>query len=448
MQSQKEIENWLQENKITEVECLVPDMTGNARGKFIPAKKFLKEDSRLPEGILAQTVTGQYSDDYWELLDTIDGDMLLEPDPSTKRTVPWANETTGQIIHDCYTKDGEPHPFSTRTVLKRILKLYDAEGLTPVIAPEMEFFLVERNTNPDIALTPPLGRSGRPETARQSYSIDAANEFEPFIEDMYAFGEAMGLDIDTLIHESGAAQLEVNFIHGNALALADQVFTFKRMVREVALKHNIYATFMAKPMSAEPGSAKHIHQSIISNANGNNIFATKEGEYSQAFYHYLGGLQKYTPYVMSFFAPNVNSYRRFAREVSSSPINLHWGYDNRTTGLRVPDANPRNYRIENRFPGADVNPYLSIAATLACGYLGMKNKVEPSAPHEGNAYEEELALPRTLEEALRGLHEDKDILELFGERFIQLYTSIKLMEFEEFNQVISSWEREHLLLNV
>lgn len=447
MQSQKQIESWLKENQITEVECLVPDMTGNARGKFIPAKKFLKEDSRLPEGILAQTVTGEFSDDYWDLLGTIDGDMLLEPDPSTARNVPWANETTGQIIHDCYTKDGKPHPFSTRAVLKHILSLYEQEGLQPVIAPEMEFYLVEKNTNPDIALAPPLGRSGRPETARQSYSIDAANEFEPFVEDMYAYGEAMGLDIDTLIHESGAAQLEVNFIHGDPLKLADQVFTFKRMVREVALKHDMYATFMAKPMASEPGSAKHIHQSILSAADQRNIFATSEGEYSQAFYHYLGGLQKYTPYVMSFFAPNVNSYRRFTREVSA-PINLHWGFDNRTTGLRVPDANPKNYRIENRFPGADVNPYLSIAATLACGYLGMKNQIEPSAAYEGNAYEEELALPRTLEEALRGLQEDRDIFELFGEKFIQLYTSIKLVEFEEFNHVISSWEREHLLLNV
>ena len=447
MQSQMEIENWLKEHKITEVECLVPDMTGNARGKFIPAKKFLKEDSRLPEGILAQTVTGEFSDNYWELLGTIDGDMLLEPDPSTARIVPWANETTGQIIHDCHTKDGKPHPFSTRAVLKHILELYREEGLQPVIAPEMEFYLVEKNTNPDMVLKPPLGRSGRPETARQSYSIDAANEFEPFVEDMYAYGEAMGLDIDTLIHESGAAQLEVNFIHGDPLNLADQVFTFKRMVREVALKHNIYATFMAKPMASEPGSAKHIHQSILSAADGRNIFSTADGEYSQAFYHYLGGLQKYTPYVMSFFAPNVNSYRRFTREVSA-PINLHWGFDNRTTGLRVPDANPKNYRIENRFPGADVNPYLSIAATLACGYLGMKNKIEPSAAYQGNAYEEELALPRTLEEALRGLREDKDIAELFGEKFIELYTSIKLVEFEEFNHVISSWEREFLLLTV
>jgi len=447
MAPQENIESWLEENKITEVECLVPDMTGNARGKFIPAKKFLKEDSRLPEGILAQTVTGEYSDDFWDLLDTIDGDMLLEPVLETKRLVPWANESTGQIIHDCFTKDGEPHPFSSRNVLKRVLALYEKEGLSPVVAPEMEFYLVEKNPNPGLALKPPIGRSGRPETARQSYSIDAANEFESFVERMYGYCDAMNLDIDTLIHESGAAQLEVNFIHGDPLSLADQVFTFKRTVREAALKEGMYATFMAKPMAEEPGSATHIHQSILNTETGANIFTNDKGEYSEAFYYYIGGLQKYTPYVMSLYAPNVNSYRRFTREVSA-PINLHWGYDNRTTGLRVPDAAPKNYRIENRFPGADVNPYLAIAATLLCGYLGMKNKIQPSEAYQGNAYEEDVDVPRTLEEALRGLQDDQDIIDIFGEKFIQLYTSIKLVEFEEFNRVISSWEREHLLLNV
>lgn len=447
MTSQNIVEQWLRENSITEVECLVPDMTGNARGKFIPAKKFLKEESRLPEGILAQTVTGEYSDDYWDLLETIDGDMMLEPDPTTMRLVPWANERTAQIIHDCFTKSGEPHPFSTRNVLKRVIALYEKEGWRPVVAPEMEFYLIERNIDPDLELQPPVGRSGRPEKARQSYSIDAANEFEPIVESMYAYCEAMDLDIDTLIHESGAAQLEVNFVHGDALSLADQVFTFKRTMREVALRHNIYATFMAKPMANEPGSAKHIHQSIVDAVTGKNIFADQHGAYSPLFYNYIGGLQKYSPFVMSFFAPNVNSYRRFTREVSA-PINLHWGFDNRTTGLRVPDASPSSYRVENRFPGADVNPYLSFAATLACGYLGMKKGIEATPPFAGNAYNEELDLPRTLEESLRRLQDDQDVVDLFGEKFIQLYTSIKLEEFEEFNRVISSWEREHLLLNV
>ena len=122
--------------------------------------------------------------------------------------------------------------------------------------------------------------------------------------------------------------------------------------------------------------------------------------------------------------------------------------DNRTTGLRVPDSDPVNYRVENRFPGADVNPYLAVAATLASGYLGMKNSIKPTEAYTGNAYEQDFDVPRTLEEALRGLQENKEISEIFGDKFIQLYTSIKLVEFEQFNKVISSWEREHLLLNV
>ena len=218
-------------------------------------------------------------------------------------------------------------------------------------------------------------------------------------------------------------------------------------MREIAFKEGMYATFMAKPMASEPGSATHIHQSILNKSDKRNIFASEKGKYSDQFFNYIGGLQKYTPYVMSLYAPNVNSYRRFTREISA-PINLHWGYDNRTTGLRIPDADPENYRIENRFPGADVNPYLSIAATLACGSLGMKNKVKPTKAYEGNAYEQDFDVPRNLEEALRGLQENSEITQIFGDKFIQLYTSIKLVEFEQFNQVISSWEREHLLLNV
>jgi len=446
MQSEESVEEFLKENLISEVECLVPDITGNARGKFIPANKFVKEDSRLPEGILAQTVTGEYSDDFWELLGTVDGDMLLEPDPSTMRKVPWANEAPYKLFTTAIPKTASPSIFVTQCIETYSCALRSGRA-EPVIAPEVEFYLIEKNIDPDSALKPPIGRSGRHETARQSYSIDAANEFEDFVETMYSYGDAMGLDLDTLIHESGAAQLEVNFIHGDPLDLADQVFTFKRLAREAALKHNIYATFMAKPMASEPGSAKHIHQSVLSLEDGSNIFATADGEYSDAFYRYLGGLQTYTPFVMSFFAPNVNSYRRFTREVAA-PINLHWGFDNRTTGLRVPDAAPKDYRIENRFPGADVNPYLSIAATLACGYLGLKKGIKPSEPFHGNAYNEEMQMPRTLEEALRGLQEDRDIVEIFGSEFIQLYTSIKLVEFEEFNRVISSWEREFLLLTV
>jgi glutamine synthetase len=441
------IRNWLKENRITEVECLVPDMTGNARGKFIPADKFIKEDSRLPESILVQTVTGDYTDIHNELVGPADRDMMLQPDPDTLRLVPWAADPTGQIIHDCYTREGELHPLATRSVLKRVLKLYADQGWKPVVAPEVEFYLVQKNIDPDSELQPPIGRSGRREAGRQSYSIDAVNEFEPIVEEMYDFCEAQELEVDTLIHESGLAQMEINFLHGDALNLADQAFVYKRTMRETALRHGIYATFMAKPMEHEPGSALHIHQSIVDSKTGKNIFSRDDGSEHERFRHYIGGLQKYTPAGIALFAPSINSYRRFTPDIAA-PINLHWGYENRTTGLRVPDSNAQGRRVENRFPGADANPYLAIAVSLACGYLGMMQKIEASEPHEGDAFEEPIAVARGLEEALRLLEEDSDLEDLLGAHFIKAYCAVKREEFEAFNKVISSWEREYLLLNV
>lgn len=444
----KDIERWLKEHQITEVECLIPDITGNARGKFIPADKFVKEESRLPEGILVQAVNGEYSDDFWDMIDSADGDMVLEPDANSIRSVPWALEPTAQIIHDCYDLKGNLHPLSSRNVLKRMIDKFAALGLKPVVAPEIEFYLVEKNTNPDNELIPPVGRSGRREKARMSYSMDAIGEFEALFEKMYEYCDDQKLDVDTLIHESGAGQMEINMLHGDPLDLADQVFFFKRTLRETAHQFDVYATFMAKPMQSEPGSAMHIHQSLVDMNTGMNVFADEKGEYSELFYHYLGGLQKYMPYALSFIAPNVNSYRRFSPEIAA-PINMKWGFDNRTCGLRIPNSNPAGNRIENRFPGADANPYLAMACSLACGYLGIVEKLEPSKPFAGVAYEdEEITLARSLGEALRLLNECEPLKELMGSKFVNAYHSVKSLEYEEFNQVISSWEREYLLLNV
>jgi glutamine synthetase len=447
MKYSNEVEQWLKENNVEEVECLIPDITGNARGKFIPAKKFVKEDSRLPESILAQTVTGDFAEEHDEFMDPLDIDMLLEPDPTTMRMVPWAKEPTAQIIHDCFRRDGTPHPISTRNVLKRVLKLYEDNGWTPVIAPEMEFYLIERNLDPDTELAPPIGRSGRAESARQSYSIDATNEFDSITELMYAYCEAQELDVDTLIHESGAAQMEINFQHGDPLSLADQVFTFKRTMREAALQNDIYATFMAKPMEDEPGSSMHIHQSVLDTATGKNIFTNDDDSESDLFRWFIGGHQKYVPHLISLFAPNVNSYRRFTKD-QSAPINMEWGYDNRTAGLRIPHSSPAARRLENRFPGADANPYLAIAASLASGILGIINKVEPSTACTESAYDKDITISRTLNEALLRLDDIDEIKELLGEEFITAYIHVKNEEYNGFNKVISSWEREFLLLNV
>jgi glutamine synthetase len=447
--SESSLLRWLKERRITEVECLVPDFTGNARGKIIPAAKFSHDyGTRLPEGIFVTTVTGDYPDEYYQLVQPSDSDMYLRPDPATVRMVPWASDPTAQIIHDCFTRDGAPHGLAPRNVLRRVLALYDDLGLQPVVAPELEFFLVQKNTDPDFPLQPPAGRSGRPETARQSYSIDAVNEFDPILDLMYDYADAMELDVDTLIHESGAAQLEVNFQHADPMSRADQVFLFKRTMREAALRHGIYATFLAKPMENEPGSSMHVHQSMVDARTGRNAFVGgKPGKHSKLFEHYLAGLQKYVPMAMPFLAPNVNSYRRLAiGEVA--PINVHWGYDNRTAGLRVPVSNPDNRRVENRLSGADANPYLAVAASLACGYLGMIEGLQPSEPITGSAHELPFELPRSLDEALVRLRDCEPLVHLLGEPFVAAYTIVKQAEYEVFLQVISSWEREHLLLNV
>lgn len=442
------IKRFLQQHRITEIECLVPDMTGNARGKFLPTRKFIGDpEPRLPESILVQTVTGDWAEEHDELVHPADRDMSLQPDETTLRLVPWAKEPTAQIIFDCHNMEtDQPHELSSRNVLKRVLKLYEDEGLTPVIAPEVEFYLIQKNLDPDNELKPPVGRSGRAESARQSYSIDAVNEFEPIIDTLYDLCDRQELDVDTLIHESGKAQMEINFHHGDPLSLADQVFVFKRTTRETAFQHDIYATFMSKPMEEEPGSSMHIHQSLIDKNNGNNIFANEDGSYSDQLLHFIGGLQRYSAAAMAFFAPNVNAYRRFTPEIAA-PVNLEWGIDNRTTGLRVPLSPAEATRVENRFPGADANPYLAIAASLACGYLGLKHKIQPSEPVEGNSYGD-VQLPRTLEESLRLLDECPELKQVMGELFVRAYTGVKMAEFEAFNRVISSWEREHLLLSV
>src|SRR6476469_5187926 len=271
---------WLNEKRVTEIECLIPDLTGVARGKILPRAKFTQERGmRIPEAVLGMTVTGNYpvADGPY------DRDMVLKADPTTITMVPWAVDPTAQVIHDCYFADGKLVDFAPRTVLRRVLKLYAQKGWKPMVAPELEFYLTAKNVDPDLPLTAPVGRSGRSETSRQVYSIDAVNEFDPLFEDIYDYCDMMGLDVDTLIHEIGAGQMEINFQHGEPLGLADKVFYFKRTLREAALKHDMYATFMAKPMAGEPGSAMHVHQSVVDGETGQNIFSKEDGSPSDLF---------------------------------------------------------------------------------------------------------------------------------------------------------------------
>ena len=446
-----ELKTWIEARGITEVECLIPDMNGVLRGKVLPAAKLIQSERdgslRMPSSVFAVTVTGEYADAEGDEEAYRDADMLLRPDPKTLRVAPGFKTPTAFVFADALHTDGTPWTSSPRHVLKRVLDLYAAQGWRAVAAPELEFYLTALNPDPDLPLTPPMGRSGRAETAPQPYGLEAVTEYEDLIDDIYEYSEAALLSLDTMIHESGTAQLEINFLHGDPLTLSDQVSVFKRIVRQVALKHGMFATFMAKPMENQPGSAMHLHISLVDEANGENLFAGADGADSQMFRHFVGGLQKYLPEIAPLFAPNVNSFRRM-RPHHSAPVNVQWGYDNRSCGLRAPISDRENRRIENRLPGADANPYLALTATLVCGYLGVSEAIEPSAQATGNAYAHARTLPKTLEEALERFNACKPVRDILGEPFCRAFTTIKEAELEAFQGVISSWERDHLLLKV
>ncbi len=439
--------SYLDGKRLDEVECVISDLPGIARGKAVPASKFARQEFfHLPDSIFYQTITGGWGeaadDDGF-----IEKDMILRPDMETATAAPWTGDWTLQVIHDAFDRKGVPVPYAPRNVLKRVVQLYRDQGWEPVVAPEMEFFLIARNLDPAKDIEPMVGRSGRPAAARQAYSMTAVDEFGPVIDDIYDFAEDQGFEIDGITQEGGAGQLEINLMHGDPVKLADEVFYFKRLIREAALRHDCFATFMAKPIADEPGSAMHIHHSILDRETGQNIFSGPQGGETDAFYYFIAGLQNHLPAALAVMAPYVNSYRRYVKD-HAAPINLEWANDNRTTGIRVPLSSPAARRVENRIAGMDCNPYLGIAASLACGYLGLMEQRRPDAQFKGDAYEGEGDIPRVLGSALELFDGAVPLHKVLGTEFARVYSIVKRAEYEEFLSVISPWEREHLLLNV
>ncbi|MEM7000240.1 MAG: glutamine synthetase family protein, partial [Pseudomonadota bacterium] len=370
--------DWLTEQDYAFVECVVPDFNGIGKGKVVPLNELESGEIRIAEAILGQDVVGAWCEDH-ELVDVADVDMVLTPDLVTVRKQPW-NNGIAQCVCDCETLDGEPLNIAPRAILKSMIDKFSALGLQPVVAQEAEFYVVDKNPDSNTPLRAATGLSGRAPLSPRSFQVEAMAEYAPFLEKLYAFAADQNIALKGTVQEMGPGQLEVNFQHGDALAKADEMFLFKRLVRQAALAAGYQATFMAKPMSAAAGSAMHLHQSLVHEATAHNAFAgAQAGGFSEMFYHYLGGLQKYTPMAMALLAPNTNSYRRF-ESAESCPTNVEWGIDNRTTGFRVPRASGAGTRIENRIPGSDNNPYLAIAISLACGYLGIQEGLQPTEP--------------------------------------------------------------------
>jgi glutamine synthetase len=430
---------------IADVECIFPDISGYPRGKLMPAANFLAGgELRICQAIPMQAITGEYS--YNPVFPDSDPDVRLVPDYRTVALSPWASVPRAMAVHDCVELNGELCQFAPRSVLKQVLASYTVRGMRPVVAPEIEFYLTAANADPAQPLAAPKLRGGRAEVGQSAFSLNMLNELAPFWDEFRVACHTLGIHTDTWIHEVGGLQYEINLMHGDAVQVSDQAFLFKYAAREIALKHGLNAVFMAKPVAGSAGSSMHLHTSLV-NAHGDNVFSQADGSASDLFGHFIAGLQTYGPELMLMFAPNVNAYRRYVAG-SQAPTNMAWGYDNRTTGLRIPASNAAARRVENRVAGADANPYLAMAATLAAGLKGIEEKLVPSEPLAGNGYDQAHGLPRSMETALDRMQNSRFARDVFGEDFVTGYCAVKALELDSFQSEVSAWERRFLLPQV
>ncbi|MHA6137844.1 glutamine synthetase family protein [Pseudomonas mohnii] len=397
---------------------------------------------QMARGVLLQCIMGGYPPARFYGSD--DGDLALVADPAQIHRLPWTQQPRAFAICDADELTGSSSNLSTRGQLKAVIARYAALGLAPVVATELEFFVFAPNTDPSQPFQPPTGLDGRREDGHSAFSVSSNNGLRPFFSEVYACMAALGLPRDTFMHEMGVSQFEINLLHGDPLLLADQTFLFKHLLKEVALKHGLIVVCMAKPLAHTPGSSMHIHQSIVDIDNGHNVFSAEDGQPTATFRHFIAGQQACMADFTALFAPNVNSYQRLCHPFAS-PNNACWSHDNRAAGLRIPASSPVARRVENRLPGADANPYLAIAASLAAGLYGIERRLEPSDPIQGEfEVPDNLSLPCTLHAALERLKRSQLAKELFGKEFIEGYIASKTMELTSFYDEITPWERRVL----
>ncbi|WP_199522631.1 glutamine synthetase family protein [Pseudomonas protegens] len=397
---------------------------------------------QMARGVLLQCIMGGYPPARFYGSD--DGDLALNADPRQIHRLPWSETPRALAICDADELSGESSRLSTRGQLKQVIARYAALGLAPVVATELEFFVFADNDDPAQPFRPPVGLDGRREEGYSAFSVSSNNGLRPFFKEVYEGMAALGLPRDTFMHEMGVSQFEINLLHGDPLLLADQTFLFKHLLKEVALKHGLIVVCMAKPLAHTPGSSMHIHQSLVEISSGRNVFSDDAGQPTAMFRHFIGGLQAGLADFTALFAPNVNSYQRLCHPYAS-PNNACWSHDNRAAGLRIPASSPVARRVENRLPGADANPYLAIAASLAAGLHGIENELEPTAAIQGEfEVPDNLSLPCTLHAALERLKRSQLARELFGNEFIEGYIASKTMELTSFFDEITPWERRVL----
>lgn len=405
----------------------------------------------LPGTMLALDITGMDVEESGLVWTDGDADRLGKPTPNGLTLAPWLGADFAQLMLSVYELDGSPCDVDPRHVLQGVIDRFKEFDLTPVIACEMEFYLIDRESGADGTRRPPASPvTGNRPWDIQVYGLRELDDFEPFFRDLYSMGEVIGLPLESAISEYAPGQLELGLQHrADALRACDEAIQYKRLVKGVAVRHGFEASFMAKPHSDIAGSGMHLHVSLA-NADGSNAFASDDPAGSPLLRQAIGGMQAMLDESMAVFAPNANSYRRF-RANSYAPVAPTWGINNRTVSFRVPAGPPRSRHIEHRICGADANPYLAVAALLAAIHWGLKHQLDPGAPVEGNGYEIArdmgLTLPTNWQAAINLFGASARMKGYFGQRFHHVYTSVKQAEHDRFNARVTELDYAWYLRN-
>ncbi len=426
------------------IDLIIPDLNGTIRGKRIAAAELAKALAgrvRLPGSVFGLDITGTSvlaTGLVWEIGDA---DQTLVPADGVVRPVPWAAEPTGQLLMTMVDDGGRPFFGDPRQVLARVAERFAARGLTPVVAVELEFYLLDRERDARGFVQAPISPlTGARDDSTQVYGLEEIDAYRAVFDAIAAACAAQAVPASTAVAEYAPAQYEVNLAHVPDPVLAgDHGVLLKRIVRNVARRHGLDATFMAKPFAEQTGNGLHLHVSLVDDA-GHNLFADPEETVNAPLRHALGGLRATMKEAMAIFAPNANSYRRL-QPASYAPLAPSWGYENRTVALRVPGGRPEARRIEHRVAGADANIYLTIAAVLAGIDHGLEHRLDPGERTTGNAYEKvPPSLPNRWVEALAAFEAGAVVPEYLGSDFCRLYAKVKRAEMARFEAQVTPLE--------
>ncbi|MFL6576046.1 MAG: glutamine synthetase family protein [Povalibacter sp.] len=426
------------------VDVLLADLCGVPRGKRVSIEELEQVYAGgflLPGSMFAIDVQGGTVQETHLGFDEGDADRACIPISGTLVPMPWCREHAAQLQVSMRDHDGSEFYGDPRHVLARVLKRFSELGLRPVVAIELEFYFLDVERTPEGRVQPPrLPQTGRREYRTQINSMSDVNEYSAVLADISSACAAQRVPAGTVLAEYGPGQFEVNLQHSpDVLAACDEAIRFKRLVRGVATRHGMEATFMPKPYEDMAGSGAHLHVSVL-DQSGRNIFESEQPSGNAKLHHAIGGLAATMSDAMLIFAPTINSYRRYRSE-SYVPLNPTWALNNRGVALRIPVSTPENRRVEHRVAGADANPYLLTAAVLAGMHYGITRSMDPGPPLAGNAYRQSPpTLPLTWPEAALAFERSAFIADYFGENFKQLFVTTRRGEFQAFESHVSALE--------